>query len=170
LTHRKSDNFHVTKLKRTYNRQTNTFNFNIQYQTTTTKPTNRTKQIQEAFGIGTDTTQKFTILDNTNIKIRQGDIVYVTGDSGSGKSVLLKAIKHDLSGEAADTQTLNINPNTPIIETVEKNTTEAIGILSKAGLNDAFLFLRTYNQLSDGQKHRYQIVKLSENRQKMVAP
>jgi ABC-type ATPase with predicted acetyltransferase domain len=36
-------------------------------------------------------------------------------------------------------------------------------LLSKVGLNDAFLFLRTYSQLSDGQKYRYRIAKLIES-------
>ena len=162
MTHRKTDTFRITKLKRTYNRNTSTFNFNIQYETATQKPTKRTREVQAAFGLGTNNQQKFTILDNTDIKIRQNDIVLVTGDSGSGKSVLLKAIKHDLADEAADTREITINPDTPIIETVGKNTHEALELLSKVGLNDAFLFLRNYQQLSDGQKHRYQIARLAE--------
>ena len=32
------------------------------------------------------------------------------------------------------------------------------------GLNDAFLFLRSYCQLSDGQKYRYRIAKLIESK------
>ena len=166
MTHRKTDIFHIAKLKRTYNRETSTFNFNIQYETAAKTQTTRTREVQAAFGLGTDQTQKFTILDNTDIRIQQGNIVLVTGDSGSGKSVLLKAIKQDLGNEAADTHDLNINPNQPIIETIGKNTTQAIEILSKVGLNDAFLFLRTYAQLSDGQKHRYQIAQLAETGKK----
>ena len=126
MTHRKTDTFHINKLKRTYNQQTNTFTFNIQYETTTAKPTSRTREVAEAFGLGTNNQQKFAILDNTNIKIRQGYITLITGDSGSGKSVLLKAIKRDLADEAADTRETTINPDTPIIETVGKNTHEAI--------------------------------------------
>ncbi|MCW4045293.1 MAG: hypothetical protein NWE94_07245, partial [Candidatus Bathyarchaeota archaeon] len=38
----------------------------------------------------------------------------------------------------------------------------ALTLLTKAGLNDAFIFLRTYAELSDGQKHRYQIARLTE--------
>ena len=34
---------------------------------------------------------------------------------------------------------------------------------TELGLNDAFLFLRTYSQLSDGQKYRYRIAKLIES-------
>lgn len=34
--------------------------------------------------------------------------------------------------------------------------------LSKVGLNDAFLFVRRFSQLSDGQKYRYRLAKLIE--------
>jgi ABC-type ATPase with predicted acetyltransferase domain len=159
---RRHEHLHIHKLKRTYNRKTDTFTFNISYQTAIDTPTPRTRAVAEAFGLGADQTQKFTLYDHTTLKIRPTDIVLITGDSGSGKSVLLKAIKHDLGTKAQDTHNLNINPNTPIIETVGKNTTQALELLSKVGLNDAFLFLRTYAQLSDGQKHRYHIARLAE--------
>jgi ABC-type ATPase with predicted acetyltransferase domain len=162
MTRRRKEHFRIHKLKRTYNRQTDTFTFNISYQTAIDTQTPRTRAVAEAFGLGADQTQKFTLYDNTTIKIRPTDIVLITGDSGSGKSVLLKAIKTDLGTAATDTHDLQINPNTPIIETVGKNTTQALELLSKVGLNDAFLFLRTYQQLSDGQKHRYHIARLAE--------
>ncbi|MEM1589349.1 MAG: ABC transporter ATP-binding protein, partial [Candidatus Bathyarchaeia archaeon] len=54
-------------------------------------------------------------------------------------------------------------PNKPIIETVGENLQQALELLSHVGLNDAFLFLRTYRQLSDGQKYRYKIAKLMES-------
>jgi GNAT superfamily N-acetyltransferase len=36
-------------------------------------------------------------------------------------------------------------------------------LLSREGLNDAFLFVRRYSQLSDGQKYRFRIAKLVES-------
>jgi ABC-type ATPase with predicted acetyltransferase domain len=164
MTRRKrNEHFRIHKLKRTYNRETGAFTFNISYQTAVETQTPRTKAVAEAFGLGNDQTQRFTLYDNLNLHIRPTDIVLITGDSGSGKSVLLKAIKQDLGTETADTHDLNINPNTPIIETIGKNTTQALELLSKVGLNDAFLFLRNYQQLSDGQKHRYHIARLAES-------
>jgi ABC-type ATPase with predicted acetyltransferase domain len=160
---RRHEHLRIHQLKRTYNRKTDTFTFNISYTTAPATTTNRTKQVAEAFGLGTDQTRKFTLYDHTTIKIRPTDIVLITGDSGSGKSVLLKAIKTDLTAQAQDPHDLQINPNTPIIETVGENTTQALELLSKVGLNDAFLFLRTYAQLSDGQKHRYHIAQLTES-------
>ena len=163
MTRRRQEHFHISQLKRTYNRETGTFTINISYETAPPTLTQRTKEVAEAFGLGTDQTRQFTLYDNINIHIKPTDIVLITGDSGSGKSALLKAIKQDLGDEAQDTKDTPINPNMHIIDTVGTNTTNAIEALSKVGLNDAFLFLRPYQQLSDGQKHRYQIALLTES-------
>jgi len=161
MRHRRPEHFHIHSLKRTYNRQTSTFTINISYTTAPPILTERTKEVAEAFGLGADQTRKFTLFDSISICIKPTDIVLITGDSGSGKSALLKAIKQDLGTEAQDTKDLQINHDQPIIETLGNNTTEAIQALSQVGLNDAFLFLRPYKQLSDGQKHRYQIALLA---------
>jgi energy-coupling factor transporter ATP-binding protein EcfA2 len=50
-----------------------------------------------------------------------------------------------------------------MVETVSKTLEEALELLSRVGLNDAFLFLRTYDQLSDGQKYRNKIAKMIES-------
>jgi hypothetical protein len=52
----------------------------------------------------------------------------------------------------------------PLIETVGETLEEGLELLSKVGLNNAFLFLRTYEQLSDGQKYRYRIAKMIESK------
>jgi len=97
------------------------------------------------------------------LKIDQGDVVYITGDSGSGKSVLLRALKQDLGEEAADIADIQVGHDKPLIETVGATVEEALELLSRVGLNDAFLFLRTYDQLSDGQRYRYRVAKLLES-------
>ena len=51
----------------------------------------RTIKVAEAFGIGVDNFQEHVIYDNLELKVKPNDIVYITGDSGSGKSVPLKA-------------------------------------------------------------------------------
>jgi ABC-type transport system involved in cytochrome c biogenesis ATPase subunit/GNAT superfamily N-acetyltransferase len=162
MTRRRPEHFHINQLKRTYNRNTGTFTINISYETAPATLTQRTKEVAEAFGLGTDQTRQFTLYDNVNIQICPNDIVLITGDSGSGKSALLKAIKQDLGDEAQDSKDIAIDTDKHIIETVGENTTQAIEALSKVGLNDAFLFLRPYTQLSDGQKHRYQIALLTQ--------
>jgi len=157
----RTEHFKVRQVRRTYDREKGRFNFNISYETTV-KLTPRTLVVAEAFGLGIDEAQKFTVLD-TELKISPTDIVYITGDSGSGKSVLLRALRQDLDEEAADLNEIIVDTEKPLIETVGATVEEGLELLSKVGLNDAFLFLRTYGQLSDGQKYRYRIVKLIES-------
>jgi GNAT superfamily N-acetyltransferase/phosphatidylglycerophosphatase A len=54
-------------------------------------------------------------------------------------------------------------PSKPLIETVGNTIEEGLELLSKVGLNDAFLFLRSFEQLSDGQKYRYKNAKMMES-------
>jgi ABC-type lipoprotein export system ATPase subunit len=124
--------------------------------------------VAEGFGLGLDQWEKFVIYDNVELKIGPKDIVYITGDSGSGKSVLLKALEKDIRLDMGLTciNIADIKPRKglPLIETVGRSLEEGLGLLSKVGLNDAFLFLRTYEQLSDGQKYRYKIAKMMESK------
>jgi ABC-type lipoprotein export system ATPase subunit/GNAT superfamily N-acetyltransferase len=124
--------------------------------------------VAEGFGLGLDQWEKFIIYDNVELNIGPTDIVYITGDSGSGKSVLLKALEKDIKGDMG-LSTINIADikpplGKPLIETVGKTLEEGLELLSKVGLNDAFLFLRSYEQLSDGQKYRYKIAKMMESK------
>jgi len=118
--------------------------------------------VAEAFGLGIDEAQKFKVLD-AELKIGPKDVVYITGDSGSGKSILLRAIRADLGQEAIDLSEVAVDPEKPLIETVGATVEQGLELLSKVGLNDALLFLRSYSQLSDGQKYRYRIAKLIES-------
>ncbi len=158
---RRRRDFRITQFRRVYDRNEGKFTFNISYETTT-KPTPRSLVVAEAFGLGIDETQKFKVLD-AELKIAPNDVVYITGDSGSGKSVLLRAIRADLGEEAVDLNEIQLDPDKPLIETVGATVEQGLELLSKVGLNDAFLFLRTYSQLSDGQKYRYRIAKLIES-------
>jgi ABC-type lipoprotein export system ATPase subunit len=124
--------------------------------------------VAEGFGLGLDQWEKFIVYDNVELKIGPTDITYITGDSGSGKSVLLKALEKDIKGDMG-VSCINIadikpEPGKPLIETVGETLEEGLELLSKVGLNDAFLFLRSYEQLSDGQKYRYKIAKMMESK------
>jgi len=159
--------FRIRQYARKYERETGKFIINISYETAAPEPTERVVGVAEGFGLGLDQWQKFLIYDNVELKIGPQDIVYITGDSGSGKSVLLKALEKDIRQDM-ELSSINIaeikpEPNKPLIETVGKTLEEALKLLSRVGLNDAFLFLRTYEQLSDGQKYRYKIAKMIES-------
>lgn len=118
--------------------------------------------VSEAFGLGVDEFQEHVIYDNVELKIGPKDIVYITGDSGSGKSVLLRALEKDLAEETVNIADVKGDSSLPLIDTIGQAIEKGLELLSRVGLNDAFLFVRRYDQLSDGQKYRYQIAKMIE--------
>ena len=158
---RRREYFEIQRYARVYDRREGKFIISLSYKTAT-DITPRTIKVAEAFGIGIDE-REFIIYDNVELKIGPRDIVYLTGDSGSGKSVLLKAFKKDLGAEAVDMADVEFDPAKPLIDTIGKPFNEGLELLSRVGLNDAFLFVRRYDQLSDGQKYRYRVAKLIES-------
>ncbi|MCP8309660.1 MAG: hypothetical protein H3Z54_13375, partial [archaeon] len=115
--------------------------------------TKRTVEVSDAFGIGVDESKEFVIFKDFIIDINPKDIVYITGESGSGKSVLLKELANKISGidefgGVIRDSDLEIDKDEILIEGVGKDTKDALNILSMAGLNEAFLFLRRYKELS----------------------
>ncbi len=154
--------FKITRLSKRYDQKTGTFRINISYKTRT-DVTDRTVKVAEAFGIGVDNFKEHVIYDDLELKIAPNDIVYITGDSGSGKSVLLKALEKDLQPETTNLDEVKIEPSKPLIDTAGKDFHEGLTLLSRVGLNDAFLFVRRYSQLSDGQKYRYRLAKMIES-------
>ena len=128
---------------------------------TNTIITNRTLQIAEAFGLGIDDEKEFSIYKNFKININEGDIVYVTGDSGSGKSLLLNELKQKVK-DYISIEDIVVNDDLTLIDSIGKDTNEALYYLSLVGLSDAFLCLRRFNELSDGQKYRYKLAKMLE--------
>jgi hypothetical protein len=86
--------------------------------------------VAEAFGLCVDEELKLTVLD-VELKIGPADIAYVTGDSGSGKSVLLRVIKKDLADEAIDVADIQVDREKPLIETVGSTVEEGLELLSR---------------------------------------
>ncbi|MCK4481613.1 GNAT family N-acetyltransferase [Candidatus Bathyarchaeota archaeon] len=138
------------------------FRVNISY-ASGVEVTDRTVKVSDAFGMGIDKTMEFKVFDYFIVDITKKDVVYITGDSGSGKSVLLRWLKEAFKGETVDMEDVQPDPDVPLVEQIGETFQDALTFLSKAGLNDAFLFVRRYCELSDGQKYRFKIAKMMES-------
>jgi hypothetical protein len=158
----KREFFEITRFTRRFSREKQKHVINIAYKTGV-EITPRTTVVAEAFGLGIDEQRQFVIYDNLELEIAETDVVYVTGDSGSGKSVLLSRLQQIFKDKAMSMNQVKIDKTRPLVDTVGKSAEEAIELLSRVGLNDAFLFLRKYPELSDGQKYRYRLAKMFEN-------
>lgn len=137
---------------------------NVSFNTRVNK-TIRTLEIAESFGLGLDE-KAWTLYDNLELDIERGDVVYVTGQSGSGKSVVLRELRRlmaDAGQRVASIDDFVFADDANVIDQLGKTTSDALGLLSMAGLNDAYLFVRKPSEMSDGQKYRLKIAKLIES-------
>lgn len=140
------------------------YRINVSFTTRTTRTT-RVMEIAESFGLGMEE-KEFTLYDDLPLNIEAGDVVYITGQSGSGKSVVLRELQNLM--KTAGMPVLSIDDivfdnERPVIDQIGRTTAEALSLLSMAGLNDAYLFIRKPSELSDGQRYRLRIAKLIES-------
>lgn len=124
----------------------------------------RVLEVAEAFGLGL-TDKKFVVYEDLEMEVLPGDVVYVNGQSGSGKSLLLRDMAQQMRDAGLRVYNLDDVPllDKPLVDQIGKSTEEALSLLSKAGLNDAYLFIRKPCELSDGQKYRFKLAKLIES-------
>lgn len=124
----------------------------------------RVLEVAESFGLGLSD-KRFVIYDNVQVELQPGDIVYIHGQSGSGKSLLLRDLSWKLAeaGEVVksidEVELLDI----PLVAQIGADTHEALELMNQAGLNDAYLWVRTPAELSDGQRYRFRLAKLIES-------
>lgn len=131
---------------------------------TSVERTPRVLEIAEAFGLGLSD-REFVVFDNCEIDVRQGDVVYITGQSGAGKSTVLRELSAQMKAEGkiiADIDAVEFK-DCSLIDQIGKDVQEALNLLSIAGLNDAYLFIRKPSELSDGQKYRFRLAKVIES-------
>ena len=73
----------------------------------------------------------WTLYDNLELDIERGDVVYVTGQSGSGKSVVLRELQRlmaDAGQRVASIDDFVFADDTNVIDQLGKTTSDALGL------------------------------------------
>jgi len=114
----------------------------------------RSSQVMDHFGIGFEVGRK-VIADGLDLQIRKGEIVCFTGESGAGKSSLMRAVAKKMEG-VTDLNELQLREE-PLIDHLGLSFEEGVELLSGCGLSEARLMLRTPAELSDGERYRFRL-------------
>jgi len=120
----------------------------------------RAMLVAQMFGVGLENGEREVIVPRVSVPLPAGDVVFVTGVSGGGKTSLLHLIGRRLRQrdrprvlwlEARDGAV-----DRPVIDAFDGDVTvdQALRWLSLAGLSEAPLLLRRGTELSEGQQHR----------------
>jgi ABC-type ATPase with predicted acetyltransferase domain len=132
--------------------------------TSSVERTPRVLEVAESFGLGLSE-KRFVIYDGLEVEIHDGDVVYIQGQSGSGKSLLLRELADQMRAEGKQVADLNeiALDERPVIEQVGASTMEATHLLALAGISDAWIYIRKPSELSDGQRYRLKLAKVIES-------
>jgi uncharacterized protein len=130
---------------------------------TRTERSNRVLEIAETFGLGL-AEKTFWVFRELDVEVRKGEVVYITGQSGSGKSLLLRELSAQMVEQGLRVANIDevVLDERPLIDQLGRNMNDAIELLSRAGINDAYLAVRKPSELSDGQRYRFRLAKLMQ--------
>lgn len=125
------------------------------------------------FGLSADGLRKREVKHNCQLKINDGDIVYITGPSGAGKSVILGEIEKQIpQDERINLSQVELSAERFVIDCIECRAVrhlddkaslsgggilDSLAVLNTCGLNDVYCALNRPAFLSEGQKQRFRL-------------
>jgi ABC-type lipoprotein export system ATPase subunit/GNAT superfamily N-acetyltransferase len=135
-----------------------------------------TRKIQQSFGVNKEMLSN-KLFDNLNLTINPGEIVLICGPSGVGKTTLLSILRtgsaKSLPKDSTFSGNLNFPNNSVISELSPIRSTRplinalgnisfehALFSLNISGLSEAHIYLKKFQELSNGQKYRAMVAKL----------
>ncbi len=134
-----------------------------------TPKTRRAGELMRLFGLRTERLRQQRLEHRCRLRVRGGDIVYITGASGAGKTVLLNALyaqtdEHD----RLRLETIELADDRPLIDCIDQPLFATTETFSRAGLGDVFCMLQTPAALSLGQQHRYRLGRALASTQRFI--
>jgi ABC-type ATPase with predicted acetyltransferase domain len=116
------------------------------------------------FGLGIDGRKEVEVVPPTRLVLAPGQLIFITGASGGGKSTLLHCIDQQLRGRT-NVSVISFDELEPagqardaaLVDLLGGSLEDAVRWLAMSGLNDAFVMLRKSDELSDGQRYRFRL-------------
>lgn len=123
--------------------------------------TKRAARLMYLFGVRLARLEERQLHYKCTIAVDDGQICFITGYSGAGKSILLNGLYEQVpADDRLRLDEIPLDADKPLIDCMmpeEKSVWWITHILSKAGLSDAFAMLNTPARLSAGEQWRYRL-------------
>lgn len=115
------------------------------------------------FGLRLTRMRERRLQHQCTVRLKPGQICFITGASGAGKTVLLNALYQQVpAGQRIRLDEIPLEQNTPVIDCVDlepRGVYETAEMFSKAGLSEIFCLLQSPSMLSGGQQWRYRLAR-----------
>jgi ABC-type ATPase with predicted acetyltransferase domain len=121
------------------------------------------------FGLTADRLIERRLNHSCKLEINDGNIVFITGTSGAGKSVLLGELEKSIpASDRVNLARIKLPRDKTLIECIDGDLLRSLRMLSIAGLNDCFCILNQPCNLSEGQKYRFRLAMALASRKKFI--
>jgi len=120
----------------------------------------RAVQVCRMFGLTTERLTDKAPTHQCRLKIHPGDIVYLTGPSGSGKSVLLRELEQAVPhSDRINLARIALPRDRTVIDCFTTDVVTSLKTLSLVGLSEVFSVLNRPCHLSAGQQYRFRLAR-----------
>ncbi len=118
------------------------------------------------FGLAT-AERKRQVVRRVEVRIERGQVVYITGGSGAGKSSVLRLLRERMAG-AVDLREQEVPRGKAVVDCWAGELRESLYWLSLAGLSEAPALLSCAEELSDGQLYRLRLALAMARRAEVI--
>jgi len=131
---------------------------NVAHQFLPKQNSTRASLVMDHFGIDFEQGEHVIVRD-FELPIQPGNLVLFTGESGSGKSSLMRQVAAELRNSGSKVIHLDELQweERILVDLLPLPLEESLQLLVSCGLGEAHLLLRTPAELSDGQRYRFRL-------------
>ena len=131
--------------------------------------TEKVRGVMRLFGLDLERVRCGEREHRCDVRIGEGEVCFITGASGAGKSVLLDALYEAAdAGERLRLGDIPVEADKSLVDCIEGDLFSSLRALSRAGLSDAFCVLNRADCLSEGERYRYRLARALASDKTMI--